>query len=349
MNAPSSDSRLTSIEMIEGTKEADPLFSDSQVYKPNTLKPKKFTNVAKTSYVDSLAFVVPSLFGASVSLATIFYTIWHKWPLSTSLFYAIQVLVGAMYGTPEETDSISQVVTLVLYIWGVSIIAGSLSVYVTAVIEAAIKNSRKNGLYSGFSPSESSKVLLEKEVEWTNNKTAVIIFSATFLWIVVGILYGIIYEKYTLAEALFSSVAAISASGTRAPSCVPSANGCQLGDIRGYFMSLYLFIGVPLFSLAVGQFSGLAVDRAVRSSEIQKMKQSLSEEDFEFACSFHAGDSDGNKGKINFSDFVLTELYRLGRVDSDELSEMRALFDKFDVNEDGFVDKNELLSVSNVN
>jgi hypothetical protein len=349
MNAFNPDSRLSSVEMIEETKESDPLFSDSEVYKPSALKPKKIASVAKISYIDSLAFIVPSLFGASVGLATVFYTIWHKWQLSTSLFYAIQVLAGAMYGIPEESDSVSQVVTMMLYIWGVSIISGSLIVYVTAVVEAAIKNSRKNGLYTGLSPSESGKDLAEKGVESTHNKTTVIIFTATFLWIVVGIFYGIVYEKHTLTEALFSSVAAISASGTRAPSCEPSADGCQLGDIRGYFMSLYLFFGVPLFSLAVGQFSGLAVDRAVRSSEIQKMRQAMSEKDFEFACSFHAGDGDGDKSKITFSEFFLTELYRLDRVDSDELNEMRALFNSFDVNGDGFVDKDELLSVTNVN
>jgi hypothetical protein len=306
------------------------------------------------SNLDDLTIVVTVLFGVSVGLASVFYSLWHKWQFSTSLFYATQAITGCMYGVPEEKDPVSQGITMVLYILGSSIVTGALSVYLTSVIDGAIKKSRKRGLYTA--PLQASKTdtvsivdSLGKSIDWEDNRATVYIFSATLLWIVVGVFYGVLFEKYDFAEALYSSVAAISASGTHPPPCLmpdtaTGSDSCQLGSIRGYFMSLYLLVGIPLFSLTLGQFSGLAVDRAVRSNEYQKMKQGLSDEEFDFACSFHAKDRRGNKNKkISFTEFVLTELYRLKRVDSDELMEMREVFNGFDLDGDGFFDKNDLV------
>jgi len=306
------------------------------------------------SYLDNLTVVVTILFGASVGLASIFYSLWHKWQLSTSLFYATQAITGAMYGVPEETDSISQVVTMILYIWGSSIVTGALSVYLTSVVDSAIKKSRKRGLYNASSTlnAEASSLVgsIKKFVGWEDNKASILIFGATIMWIIFGVIVGIIFEKYDLSEALYSSIAAISASGTHPPPCYVSETSfgtasCQLGSARGYFMSLYLLVGIPLFSLTLGQFSGLAVDRAVRANEYQKMKQGLTDEEFDFACSFHSKGRRGgyNSQQISFTEFVLTELYRLKRVDSDELTEMREVFNTFDLDGDGFLDKNDLL------
>lgn len=320
-------------------------------FKP--LEVKQVTHYEKEkSYLDNLTVVVTVLFGVSVGLASVFYSLRHKWQLSTSLFYATQAITGCMYGVPEEKDSVSQVITMVLYILGSSIVTGALSVYLTSVVDGAIKKSRKKGLYiSQTSKTDTVSLVdsLKKSIDWEDNRATIYIFTATFLWIIFGVFYGVLFEKYDFAEALYSSIAAISASGTHPPPCLMSETDtgselCQLGSIRGYFMSLYLLVGIPLFSLTLGQFSGLAVDRAVRSNEYQKMKQGLSDEEFDFACSFHAKDRYGNKNKkISFTEFVLTELYRLKRVDSDELTEMREVFNGFDLDGDGFFDKNDLL------
>lgn len=116
---------------------------------------------------------------------------------------------------------------------------------------------------------------------------------------------------------------------------------CQLDGAKAVFLAVYLSIGVPLFSLTLGQFSGLLVEKAVRAGEMNKMSKPLSDDELAFASRLHTGSGKDND-EINFADFVITELYRLKRVDGDELLQMRQLFEKLDNKKTGFVDKNVL-------
>ena len=167
------------------------------------------------------------------------------------------------------------------------------------------------------------------------------------LWLGLGIYYGTIYENWTTGFALYFSVAAISGSGAAAPVCEGEDDeNCSLGDFRAYFMTFYLIVGVPLFTLTLGQFSLALVERAVRSRELDAMLQPLSEEEYEFACTLDTRDSTKKDQHqqigIDLAQFLVMEMLRLKRFDRDDIYEIKELFNAIDYDNQGVITTEKL-------
>ena len=309
----------------------------------------------KTSWFSNVYLIVPTVYLTSLGAATLFYNAHNNWGIPTSFYYATQVLNGVMYGVPEETNFDSQLFTIGLYLVGSTIIASSIGVYIAFIVEKTIKETRNGRLLlqkpvdldndGSISFTELLYFLFNNflvKIGWEGHKVKYITTSILFLWIFLGASYGILIDKQSLFESIYASIGGISQAGVHPPNCLNDL--CQLADSTAYFTAFYLMIGVPLFSITLGQFSGILIEKAVRSNELKKMTQPLSDEDFNFISSLHTkGDSKADSNDtVNFSDFAMTELYRLKRVDSDELLEMRELFEKLDKEGSGLLHKSLL-------
>src|SRR5205809_614586 len=84
-----------------------------------------------------------SIFGLSFCIGFGFYYFHDRWDLPTSTFYAMQVLLGCNYGVPNETNLVSKWFTLLYYIWGVSLMAGTLASLATVALEYVPQIERK--------------------------------------------------------------------------------------------------------------------------------------------------------------------------------------------------------------
>ena len=49
---------------------------------------------------------------------------------------------------------------------------------------------------------------------WARNQSAIRIFGVGFIWLVVGIMYGQLYEDWTFIQCIYFAVAACSTAGT---------------------------------------------------------------------------------------------------------------------------------------
>ena len=92
-------------------------------------------------------------------------------------------------------------------------------------------------------------------IGWHDHRTKYLTLVALFGWTAIGILYGVLYEKWDLLYAFRFSIATMSASGLPVPTCVEKEgySGCQLGNRRAMFVGVYVLIGVPLFAFTLGQ------------------------------------------------------------------------------------------------
>jgi hypothetical protein len=106
-----------------------------------TFKMNSYTQIRDV--FKNIFFVSPIIVIVSIFIGTLFYFIVNPWNLATSVYYAIQVLLGCMYGTPVETSWESKYFTLFYYIWGSILLAGAIGAYASTIVENIIQIERK--------------------------------------------------------------------------------------------------------------------------------------------------------------------------------------------------------------
>jgi len=272
--------------------------------------------------------------------------------ITSATYYSTQALLGCMYGVPGNIDMMSNVFTLITFIYGSTMLAGALGVLATNVVDNATKQERRRmKLYSPIDEDQDGIVGINDWVHFYINNILVIVgwnghsrkyltFLIMTCWVLVGVYYGTVYEKWDLGQSFYFSIAAISGSGAAPPLCIGTDDDhCTLGETRALFMTFYLVIGVPLFTLTLGQFSLALVERAVRKKELDALLQPLNEEEYEFACSLDGRDS-GNG--MDFSQFLVMEMLRLKRFDRDEIDEIKELFNAIDYDNQGLITSEKL-------
>lgn len=301
----------------------------------------------------SLLFIVPFIFISSVLLGSLFYCLHEDWDIYTSIFYTTQALLGCMYGVPGTVDDMaSNIFTLLIFVYGSTLLAGSIGYLATNAVDYAIKQQRQRlKLYTPVDEDHDGIVGLIDWLQfyinntlvfigWNNHHRKYLTFIAMFVWIFIGVYYGMAFERYDMLYSVYFSIAAISGSGAAPPACIgDDDSNCSLGSYRAMFMIIYLTVGVPLFTLTLGQFSLAIVENAVRNRELDAMLQPLTEEEYEFACTLD--NRDQNSG-IDFATFLCMEMLRLKRFDKEDIKEIKELFDAIDFDASGFITTEKL-------
>jgi hypothetical protein len=252
------------------------------------------------SFLAKLSLIAPLVLVLSLVISTIFYKNHHDWDYPTSIFFATQTIVGVMYGVPSENDRVGKIFTMFAYIIGTTFVATATGAYVTVVVQAAVLRARERLHLSNPQPgsfislsgghhihttSRGAKLL--DIVLYDDYKYKFYVFFTAFFWYLLGVAYGLVYEGYFLTDAMLFALGAMACAGNPPPPCFGvDESSCSVGTFRSLFLTLYLIIGTPLFTLMMGQFAGLVIDRAVHASELANMEKPLSDEEFAFASRF---------------------------------------------------------------
>jgi hypothetical protein len=78
----------------------------------------------------------------------------------------------------------------------------------------------------------------------------------------------------------------------------------------------------------------------VAAQEQRALSTPITEDEFEFAQQLVSND-----GKIDLSEFVVLELYRLGKLDEGQLRAIKAEFQRLDKDRDGSIRKSEIVGL----
>mgnify|MGYP003386760050 CR=1 FL=1 len=157
------------------------------------------------------------------------------------------------------------------------------------------------------------------QIGWVDNKARYRIWLALLFWIVVGILYGLYYEEFDLADSVYFTFDTLVEMALSTPTCYTkqgtlSDEDCEFGVFRGIFLSLYIQIGCPLFALSVAHFAGIIIEATVRQHEKEILHTPLTEEEYQFASNLYGEDE-----LLNLGEFTILELLRLQRVSMEDL------------------------------
>ena len=110
------------------------------------------------SALSDLCIRASVVIAVTIAISTICFKYYNGWETSTSLFFACQTIVGIMYGEPEETDRLSQSLTMLLYFLGSTYMYVAVAAYASLIAERTVKSAR-------------DIVLLEQVDDLENNDT----------------------------------------------------------------------------------------------------------------------------------------------------------------------------------
>jgi len=304
-----------------------------------------------TDLLDSF-YLGPVIFIIATVVGTLFYTLYNKWDVPTSIFFAINTLLGANYGVPDNEDIASKFVSIILYILGTSLIAAAVAAFTTNTVKNAKSMQdevRKQERFKSFAdPSNQSTWLVL--IDWQHHSYKYKTCMFAFAWFCLGVIYAYCFEGWDLVHSLHFALGAMSARGDPAPHCETrndsKIGGCSFGIVRSALCGVYLIVGVQLYMLMIGNYCGLLCERAVAAQEKSILNRPLEQKEFELALSLkhHRKDQDDAAASVSLDlkDFILLELIRLGRLDEDFIAEVRNIFDDIDSDGSGELGTNEL-------
>ena len=189
------------------------------------------------------------------------------------------------------------------------------------------------------------------------------------IWIAAGAAWGMLTEGWDLVSATYFAVGALATGGLEGPAL--NAAG-TIPDRQALFVGIYCLSGIPVFAMALGQFANILIEGNIAAREQRALSQPITEDEFEFAQQLVSNDgaplvacaplhrhafaprlADGRtrtretaSGKIDLSEFVVLELYRLGKLDANTIRTIKAEFKRLDKNGDGTIRKIEVLGHS---
>lgn len=185
------------------------------------------------------------------------------------------------------------------------------------------------------------KDVIKYKMGWEYHYSKYLTFGAVFLWLAVGTIYGIYYEEWTFTSAAVFSISTMSAAANVSPQCVgDDTTNCKIGFFREMFLSIYMLIGCPLFTLALGQFAKFMIDRTIKKHEITILHTPITQEEFKYAANLYGDDPN----VMSLGEFTILELLRLQRITLADLEQIKSLFLSIDENSTGQLDKPMLVT-----
>lgn len=153
------------------------------------------------------------------------------------------------------------------------------------------------------------------------------IFTVCILWIILGVSYGSFAMGWDIITSTHFAVSALATGGLTAPQV--DSNG-YLPTGPSLFCGFYCLFGIPLFALTLGYFARILVERHILSAEIKAMMKPISLSEYEYAK--HLTTSDDS---VHLSDFIVLQLLRQRKVDTETVNMIKARFHALDSDKSG--------------
>ncbi len=302
-------------------------------------------------WYNDLYFIGPLVLVLSLLVGIFFYIIYNGWTVGSATFCATATLIGAIYGVPNQPDNVGAAFTIGYYIYGISLFTAIIGAIIGSMITRAplISAQARRRIAQLEQPEDTDGdgeigfydycfFLRERFLHWINwefHSTNYLVTAAAITWVILGILYGMYIEEWTFEHSVYFAMNAVSMAALADPPCEDGeSDNCDIGFYRGLTWSIYLLVGVPLFTLMLAQLASLVINKAVRENEYKIINQPLTQEEYNYAANLY-----GNDEVLSLGEFTVLELLRLQRVSMEDLEHIKNLFCAIDEASTGVVDK----------
>lgn len=279
---------------------------------------------------------VNALFFAA--LAVIAYSfIFEQWSIVDSLYFGTVVFTTIGYGDLSPSTDGGRLFTIFFALYGIGILGALLTIIGTAVIEAGHKAMAetearaKKRLLAMFSTAddggeETRGQSLCQEVLLTVLRESPIIL----LLFIFSILLGLPEGRSIITSIYFAVITATTIGfGDFHPS----------STIMRAICIVYLPFAVAVFGQVLTQIASVYMDMKARQTDKAFLQRQLALQDLK------AMDVDGD-GKVSYGEFLAFILVAMKKVDANDLKDIRAHFDALDVNNNGYLEKSDLVKLA---
>mmetsp|Transcript_74872 Transcript_74872/g.219341 ORF Transcript_74872/g.219341 Transcript_74872/m.219341 type:complete len:418 (+) Transcript_74872:66-1319(+) len=161
----------------------------------------------------------------------------------------------------------------------------------------------------------------------------VVVWGLFCFWMLLGIIYGVVAEKWSFIQSLYFAVSTCSTGGLQ--SVTRSPDGWHV-----LFAAFFALIGVPMYGAALGTFANVIVDRYNAKVFNARMNTRFEAAEVEFVEHINGHRDTEYMGQ---AEFLELELLKLGVADRDLLTQLRDKFRELDTRGEGKVKKDLLI------
>lgn len=250
--------------------------------------------------------------------------------------------------TSSDYD-VSKAFTIVNVLLGSSVIGGALGYFVdktlknhedwyAQMIEAHQRGERLEKLEK--SGNEAEYGYERMIVFYEDNLMEVRLCLIVFVFIFVGMLFGMLNQEWTFITSLYYCITAMSTAGLQGPNPEHS--------LAMWFTGTYVLFGVPLYGACLGIFADKLIERNLEKSEDEHFNKVITANECVYFSKLVSKkddmDSDVAIDNLTEIEFLELELVRTGKCDPEFVDEARAAFRKFDAEDTGFVTWTEIVA-----
>lgn len=164
------------------------------------------------------------------------------------------------------------------------------------------------------------------------------IYFAFTLWLGMGILWGILDQKWDPITSIHFAVSALATGGLTAPDV--NEDGILPAD-PAIFCGVFCLVGIPLFALTLGHFARVLISGHVAEMERFALTRPLTAAEYEIAAKLTTKDS-----FVHLSDFIVLQLLRQGRLSVEVIEALKQNFEMLDAKGNGSLTLEQVTSAS---
>jgi hypothetical protein len=175
---------------------------------------------------------------------------------------------------------------------------------------------------------------------WYRNRSQTICLMIALTWLLFGVLFGMHGLGYDFITSLYWALGTASTAGFFAPECINGTSGaeCDMGQVRGSMMAIFMTFGCPLYAITCGQFASSIMAYATELRQAKLLRAPIQEAEFIFAANILSESSD----TLQMGEFILLELMKLGCTDQGQINRLKQKFHELDKDHKGVLNLSDL-------
>lgn len=278
--------------------------------------------------------------------------VFEHWSIIDSIYFAVTTFTTIGFGDKVPSSNSGRLFTTVFALYGIIMLGIFVGIVGYAVgkaqykeIKKLKKSSRQSVLISlfprhveslkslrGENPASRAAMLSEgtasvlADVQEVSTKAFPLLLAVVVLACILGALEG-----WPISSSLYFCV--ISSTTTGYGDYVPTTHWTKL------YCILFVPFGVAVFANTLGRIARIYIRRKNRMAERKFMRRSIT------LCDLRAMDANDD-GMVTMEDFLTFMLVALQKVDRELLEELRAVFRSLDTNQNGMLEKEDLIAHS---